>query len=161
MGESTTSDDSGPEMTAGWSTRFHDGDRVEWIGPEKPDDPGYPRKGERGWVLSIDPPDDWAVSWDRAGTAVYGERYLRRVEDEPRRPPLAQYYRPAEGGPLVAVTGKCGYPLPESGKLCGKKATQTAAARITMEWNPSGDPAIVGTPWVMELCHEHFDEVTG
>src|SRR6266542_7022289 len=89
------------DPTLAWSTRFQDGDRVEWIGPEDPNDWELPRRGERGWVLSIDPPNEWAVSWDRAGTAVYGERYLRRVDDEPRRPPLAQYYRPAVGGPVV------------------------------------------------------------
>src|SRR5947209_7257977 len=64
---------------SGWSTRFHEGDRVEWIGPAVPDDREIPDPGELGTVIAIDPPDTWVVSWDRVGTAVYPERHLRKV----------------------------------------------------------------------------------
>jgi 23S rRNA pseudouridine1911/1915/1917 synthase len=61
--------------------RFRDGDRVEWTGPPQPPGPDTPQPGERGTIISSDPPDEWVVRWDQAGTAVYGEEYLRKVED--------------------------------------------------------------------------------
>jgi len=65
-----------------WSTRFTEGEKVEWIGPEVPDDPVHPPRGTRGTVIVIDPPDEWVVRWDADGpTAVYSEAYLRRVDD--------------------------------------------------------------------------------
>jgi len=63
-----------------WSTKFAEGDRVEWIGPP-PAVPDNPAPGERGTVISIDPPDEWVVRFDRAGTAVYDESLLRKVEE--------------------------------------------------------------------------------
>jgi 23S rRNA pseudouridine1911/1915/1917 synthase len=62
--------------------RFRDGERVKWTGPPQPPGPDTPQPGERGTIISIDPPDEWVVHWDKAGTAVYGEEYLRRVEDQ-------------------------------------------------------------------------------
>jgi acyl-CoA synthetase (AMP-forming)/AMP-acid ligase II len=62
-----------------WSSKFREGDRVEWIGPGGPE-LGDPIPGELGTVLVIDPPDEWVVRFDRAGTAVFGERFLRKVE---------------------------------------------------------------------------------
>jgi hypothetical protein len=63
-----------------WSTRFKDGDRVEWVGPDVPDDPDLPAPGTLGTVISIDPPDEWVVQWDSGETAVYAERALRRAD---------------------------------------------------------------------------------
>jgi hypothetical protein len=65
-----------------WSTRFSEGDRVDWIGPEVPHDPDIPSRGSRGTVIVIDPPDEWVVRWDPDGPmAVYPETHLRRVDD--------------------------------------------------------------------------------
>jgi len=63
-----------------WSTKFADGDRVEWIGPP-PAGPDNPEPGERGTVISIDPLNVWIVRFDSAGTAGYDEEYLRKVEE--------------------------------------------------------------------------------
>jgi hypothetical protein len=49
-------------MTSSWSTRFVDGDTVEWIGPEDPDNRDIPTRGTEGTVVSIDPPDEWVVA---------------------------------------------------------------------------------------------------
>jgi hypothetical protein len=58
------------------------GDRVEWVGgpPKERDDP---KPGERGTVIVFDPPADWVVDCDEAGTAVFFDRDLRKVGDEP------------------------------------------------------------------------------
>jgi 23S rRNA pseudouridine1911/1915/1917 synthase len=60
--------------------RFRDGDRVEWTGPQQSPGPDTPQPGERGTIISIDPPDEWVVRWDQAGTAIYGEEHLKKVE---------------------------------------------------------------------------------
>jgi hypothetical protein len=57
------------------------GDRVEWIGPTS-DDPDIPQPGEEGVVLSIDPPGEWVVHFDEAGTAVYLDRHIRKIATE-------------------------------------------------------------------------------
>jgi sarcosine oxidase subunit gamma len=65
-----------------WSKSFAEGDRVEWVGPESPEDPSFPRFSERGIVGSIDPPDEWVVDFEnRPHLAVYPEGYLRRLND--------------------------------------------------------------------------------
>jgi hypothetical protein len=57
---------------------------VEWVGPENPDDPYAPWKGAQGTVISDDPPDEWVVAWDSPQeTAVYPEKYLRRIDRDP------------------------------------------------------------------------------
>jgi hypothetical protein len=57
------------------------GDRVEYVGPP-PEKPGDPEPGELGWVISHDPPGEWVVKWDHAGTAVWGEEWLRPVKED-------------------------------------------------------------------------------
>jgi hypothetical protein len=63
-------------MTSSWSTRFVDGDGVEWIGPEDPDNPGIPTRGTEGTVVSIDPPDEWVVAWDSPWATAEGQANL-------------------------------------------------------------------------------------
>lgn len=70
------------ERPARWSKSFSDGDRVEWVGPEVPNQPIAPRFGEMGLVGPIDPPDQWVIEFEgRAHSAVYSEAYLRRILD--------------------------------------------------------------------------------
>jgi ribosomal protein S18 acetylase RimI-like enzyme len=62
---------------------FRVGDRIEWIGPSVVPPPHFPRHGERGWLVMIDPMDDIVV-WDEAGTdtGAYTQMpYVRRVGD--------------------------------------------------------------------------------
>jgi hypothetical protein len=65
-------------MSEGWSTRFKRDDLVEYVGPEL-EDWSEPRHGERGTVVSIDPPSSWVVAWERT-TSVHPEAWLRSVD---------------------------------------------------------------------------------
>jgi hypothetical protein len=62
---------------------FRVGDRIEWIGPSIGPPPYFPRHGERGWLVMIDPMDDIVV-WDYCGNDT-GDfttmPYVRRVGD--------------------------------------------------------------------------------
>jgi hypothetical protein len=62
------------------TTEFREGDRVEYVGPP-PRGPDEPEPGEQGTVITDDPPGAWVVRFDHAGTAVYGEPYLRRLKN--------------------------------------------------------------------------------
>lgn len=42
------------------------GDRVEWIAPSIGPPPHFPRHGERGWLVMVDPMDD-VIQWDYVG----------------------------------------------------------------------------------------------
>jgi hypothetical protein len=42
------------------------GDRVEWTGPSIGPPPHWPKHGERGWLVMVDPMDD-IIQWDNCG----------------------------------------------------------------------------------------------
>jgi hypothetical protein len=63
-----------------WMEHFREGDRVEYVGPAR-SIPGLPTQGERGWVIGIDPPDEWMVTWDTAGPTVSGPSLIKKVDD--------------------------------------------------------------------------------
>jgi hypothetical protein len=69
-------------MMADSADVFQPGDRVEWIGPEDPNEPDLPHLGERGTVVICDPPDEWVVDFDVAGSAVFAGGHLRRVTED-------------------------------------------------------------------------------
>jgi hypothetical protein len=66
-----------PAMSGGWSSRFKNGDLVEYVGPES-ENQSEPRLGERGTIIGLNPPDGWVVSWERI-TSVQSEMWLRLV----------------------------------------------------------------------------------
>jgi hypothetical protein len=57
-----------------------EGDLVEYAGPPR-EGPDWPRPREWGRILSLDPPGEWVADWERAGTAVFVERHLRKIAE--------------------------------------------------------------------------------
>jgi hypothetical protein len=58
---------------------LHCNDRVEWIGPPSNEE-GDPQPGQAGTVLTLDPPGEWVVHFDRAGTMVVGDRHIKKID---------------------------------------------------------------------------------
>jgi hypothetical protein len=58
------------------SGRFHEGDRIEWVGPKLGPLHEWPQPGEQGWILMLNPMDD-IIAWDECGTMAWS------VADDP------------------------------------------------------------------------------
>lgn len=68
---------------------FREGDRVRCVARPPNADESDPQIGECGWILAEDPPGEWIIDWDRAGTAIWGEEWFEKVgqrnEPDPMR----------------------------------------------------------------------------